>query len=288
MDRWAGGTAPDAGDLRYAAIGGGRDPPSGLPRVLPNSCPAVRPLDEGAELNPLEGCEGHVRRLALSSRWALQSMCKVVHKLRDARVRKFFALAAAEYLPTERRLYVAKADGGRGDVCKLCWRFRESLRHVYVCDCPALRAGRRALVHRCVDMLRAAGTPVVSGGRAPGPRVAGADGQAVWIPVWFDLEGEHWMRVWVPYGTSPRLMTRDRYGDVLGLIPVGLDELLDRVWSSGQWRRRPLGDTQQLLGEVRLELLFGAHAVWRQRCRLVNEWFLAPSSRPYRTARILV
>ena len=54
-------------------------------------------------------------------------MCRSVHKLRDGRLRKFFPLAVTEYLPTERRLAVRRADGGRGDICKHCWRFRESV-----------------------------------------------------------------------------------------------------------------------------------------------------------------
>ena len=241
-----------------------------------------------AALNPILGCgTPHTRRLARSSRWQLQSLCRTVHKLRDARIRKFFPLAVTEFLPTERRLTIQKAAGGRGDVCKLCWRYRESVRHVYVCDSPELRAGRRALVVRTVSLLRNAGVRVVRSVGPPGPRAPTVRGVALWIPVWFDLEEEFWMWVYAPHGTLPGLRTRDRYGDVLGLVPVGLEGLLDRVWVRGQWQRRPLGQVQELQDSIALELLVGAHSVWIQRCALVNAWFRSPEARKHRMARVL-
>ena len=105
--------------------------------------------------------------------------------------------------------------------------------------------------------------------------------------MWFDLEEEYWMWMWAPSGTRPRLRVRDRYGDVLGLIPVGLDRLLDRAWVHGKWKRRPLGQAQELMGKVALELLVGAHSVWIQRCKLVNQWFRSPEATVHRAARIL-
>ena len=287
MRKWAGGPSPERRALAHAGVGGGRDPPATPGPDLLGGTPETPLAGEGATLVPLDGCPSHTRRLAWGSRYALLSMCRVVHRLRSAKARLFFAMVVTEYLPTERRLTVKGAGGGRGDCCKLCGRYRDSVRHVYVCDCPALRAYRRSLVRRCVRILKKSGVQVAHSAYRPGPAVTDGDGDVVWVPVWFDVEDRHWMRVWAPHGQGSGLGVRDRFGDVVGLIPDGLQALLDRTCSRGKWCRRKLGATQELLGAVRLELLLAAQRIWDRRCALMDEWFGSPAAHDYRRARIL-
>ena len=73
-------------------------------------------------LAPTDLVRAHSSRLAAACGDRLMSLSYTVRKCHDRFLLRFFILAAAEWLPVERRLHVADrmGDAGRGDLCKLC------------------------------------------------------------------------------------------------------------------------------------------------------------------------
>ena len=144
----------------------------------------------------------------------------------------------------------------RGDACKRCGGYRESLRHVFVCDDQVTRAIRHLCTSRCVDILREARIPTYrSATMSLVPEPAKGGGYTVWSRVWFDLSDTLWMQTWSARKPTALRWPRDRYGDIIGVLPQGLNSVLDRYWNGEAWVRRQLGDTPVIMEAIRAELM---------------------------------
>ena len=263
--------------------GGGRDKlPDQALRVKgfqPNFLPAFK-----TPLNPLKNCGPHQRRLARSAP-GIHGLLKAIMKSRDPMLRRVYALALMEYLPVERRLMVAKKDAGRGEACKRCGLYVESLRHVFVCNNLFTHSIRRACTLRCVDILREAKVTVVRSNVSPGPPIGVADGFTSWERVWFDISNEFWMQVWTAEYPDQKPCVRDRLGDVLGVLPKGIADRLDRCWQNEGWHRRVLGSTYIILEKLRLEIIDAAVTTYIDRCVTMDKWWKSDAAILFRTAR---
>jgi hypothetical protein len=61
---------------------------------------------------------------------------------------------------------------------------------------------------------------------------------------------------------------------LLGILPPGLDDVFSwKYIGSGYWRRRELGPTKELIGEIQRALLWGGVCVWSARCRAMDTWW---------------
>ncbi len=85
------------------------DPPT-------TSSPGLYP----AMMKPLRPTAQHTSRLIRSNWPGVLSPNAAARSCRDADLTRFWLLLAAEWLPVERRLVVAKKAGARDDSCKLC------------------------------------------------------------------------------------------------------------------------------------------------------------------------
>ena len=121
-------------------------------------------------------------------------MAAAVAKTHDPGLIKFLALAIPEWLPVENRLQRGDRTAGRGGHCKLCRsgagdvRLAETVRHLFVCECPGMRLALGRLVADGCTALVGAGVrvrgpcvqpPVDVGWGAPASRT----GRPRWIPV---------------------------------------------------------------------------------------------------------
>lgn len=215
----------------------------------------------------------------------MKGLAKVVCKSRDPLMRRFYLLAVCEWTPVERRLSRTKRDGQRGDGCKRCGGYRETLRHVYACDALVTRTIRVNCTRRCMDLLHKAGVETHRSASRPAPPAQTQGGVAIWMRVWFDLSDTSWMRVWVKRMPLTLGDARDRLGDVLGVLPTGISDYLDRTWDGETWRRRELGMAQELLSTIRAELMEAALRTYVDRCTDMTQWWQSPEAGPHRAAR---
>ena len=281
---WAGGL-DRLSIRRFRAEGGGFDAPEERCRWGRPAAPIPPPPSPELSLNPLEDTGALTKRLARSNPFGMRSLYKAVCRVRDPLLRRFFSLVAVEQLPTERRLWRQHRAAGRGDVCKCCWLYRESVRHVYTCPHPDMVAARRASVLNGVRLLTMAGVSVVSSPLAPEPP-RGLDGGVVsWIPVWFDVGNTHWMQTFLRPGVSSVAPVRDRLADTIGVLPMGASDVLDWVNDGNAWSRRPLGSVQELTAELQMALLVGAMRTYLRRCAIVERWWTSSSADGAREAR---
>ena len=254
-------TGPTGG----ARAGGCQRRPSPAGTIAPSS------------IDPLLPEVAHSRRLIAACGARLLSLASVVSKCHDHRLSRFFTLAAAGWLPTERRLHVRNLTAGRGDMCKLCGCARETVRHVFVCTSACSRACQVAAVEAGLRVLSGAGVRVVHG---PPPSTPGV----CWRQVWFDLTGGTWMacdaRMVRPQEQAD---ATDGLGDVLGVLPSDSTLLLGRVSvSGGRWRARPLLDLHALQEALQIALVRGAFSSYTSRCRRMQCWWASPSAELFR------
>ena len=89
-------------------------------------------------------------------------MAAAVAKTHDPGLIKFLTLAIPEWLPVENRLQRGDRTAGRGGHCKLCRsgagdvRLAETVRHLFVCECPGMRlALGRLVADGCTALVNA-------------------------------------------------------------------------------------------------------------------------------------
>ena len=235
----------------------------------------------------------HTKRLALSNSSGMASLARTVRQINDPWIRRFFPLLATEWLPVERRLYFINR-GARGFGCKLCGADRDSVRHIYTCRAPSVRNEVLACRARVVSILRSAGVKVTEpiAGSAPAPPtrlepdIGGEAPVVVWIPLWFDIDNKLWMGVAPPWGGALDLDCRDRLADLIGVTPRNLYDQLGSKWTGAVWEVRPPGDVRELVGRIRLELVYGALRAWVARCRAMAKWWESPAACVYRARHI--
>ena len=248
----------------------------------------------GGAMAPLVGTAAHSARLIAANKRGVLELAAVVAKTHDPGLVKFLVLAVPEWLPVERRLERGGRIAGRGGHCKLCERgpgaarVSETVRHLFTCMCPEMKAALVGLVNTSCEVLRAAGVrvegPCRTAPHAPYTATHPApSGRVCWVPVWFDPRRLFWMEVLVreEYNLT-EFSRRDPLGAVLGVLPRRLDRLLEWTRGSVGWVRRELRAQGQLRGQLQIALLRGALKVYQTRCRLVDEWWQLPEQAPSR------
>ena len=282
--QWAGGVAPK--QPTYAPGGGAYEPAApGAPDIQRIS-PAAGLGSFPANMNPLQNCGQHYQHIIRSNPAGLRGLTKVVLKSRDPLMRRFYMLALCEWAPVERRLMATMRAGRRGDGCKRCGRCRETLRHVYVCDALITRNMRANCTRKCVGLLREAGIEVCRSRSRPAPPTRAQGGMTLWMRVWFDLSDTAWMKVWVKRVPVTYGSPRDRLGDILGVLPVGTTDHLDRTWDGETLERRDLGTAQEILRAIRAELMETALRTYVDRCDDMSRWWRSPEAGSHRAARV--
>ena len=235
----------------------------------------------------------HTKRLALSNPSGMASLARTVRRINDPWIRRFFPLLATEWLPVERRLYFVNR-GARGFGCKLCGAVRDSVRHIYACRAPSVRNEVLACRARVVSILRGAGVQVSesTAGSAPSPPtrpepdIGGEAPVVVWVPLWFDTDNKLWMGVAPLSGGALDLDCRDRLADLIGVTPRNLYDQLGSKWTGAVWEVRHPGDVRELVGRIRLELIYGALRAWVARCRAMAKWWESPAACVHRARHI--
>jgi len=90
-------------------------------------------------------------------------------------------------------------------------------------------------------------------------------GSGTLVPAWFDPSGEATVRV-SPNASSDTVDILREFSPLaglLGILPPGLDEVLSwKYVGGGYWRRRELGPTKDLMGEIQRALMWGGLCVW--------------------------
>ena len=179
---------------------------------------------------------------------------------RDSRLVRFLILACCEWLPTERRLYVAGKDHGRGQQCKLCRQGSETNVHALLA-CPHTSAQRSLSAtasEKAVLVAIGRGTPV------PITRP---------LPAWYDPSGDLVVRA-IPSKCRPDRLTaylgHNPLADALGITPPGISSLLGLD-----------GDSSERLRQCRTEIARGAMAVYESRCRALNDWWKSDAAKPH-------
>ena len=195
----------------------------------------------------------------------------------------------------EHLLHRADRSAGRGGHCKLCRTgagdelLAETVRHLFVCQCPEVQGALERLVADGCTALVGAGVRVR--GPCQAPPVDGCGSalppgcRARWVRVWFDPRRLFWMEVVVRDECDVwEYNRRDPLGAVLGVLPRCLDRLLawSRTAGHGGWVRRSLRAQGELRGQMQVLLLRGAWRVYRTRCRLMDDWWRAPAQAPDR------
>ena len=281
--KWAGGGPP--GNPEYGFTGGAHEHVApGAPdiqRISPKAGLGMFP----ANMHPLQDCGGHYQQLIRSNPVGMKGLAKVVRKARDPLMRRFYLPAVCEWTPVERRLTKTGRDGRRGDGCKRCGDYRETLRHVYACDALVTRTIRTNCTRKCLDLLHEAGVETRRSVSRPNPPARTQGGMVCWVRVWFDLSDSSWMRVWMKREPLMHGSPRDRLGDVLGVLPTDTSDYLDSVWDGEIWRRRELGTVQELLGKIRAELMEAALRTYVDRCTDMTQWWRSPEAGRHRAAR---
>ena len=181
-------------------------------------------------------CSAHCPAVSADGH-GVAELAVAVAKTHDPGLLKFLALAVPEWLPVEHRLHRADRTAGRGGHCKLCRtgagdaRLAETVRHLFVCQCPELRGALERLIADGCTALVDAGVRVR--GPCQSPPVDGF-GSALppgcrtrWVRVWFDPRRLFWMEVVVrdEYDVVD-YDRRDPLGAVLGVLPRCLDRLM--------------------------------------------------------------
>jgi hypothetical protein len=162
--------------------------------------------------------------------------------------------------------------GPRDGTCLLCLlAVQETVEHA-LCRCPVAAAIRAQAVTAGMEVLDH-GQDCVDG---PDPREAHDLGPGQLVPVWFDPSGTHTIRVCprVPQAALDAMRAHPTLAGFLGVHPPHLDEVLR--WEYGvdrQWRRRTLGEAQQLMTDVQNVVIWGGLKVWSARCRALRLWW---------------
>lgn len=117
------------------------------------------------------------------------------------------------------------------------------------------------------------------------PATPCGEGSEIWTRVWFDLSDSAWMLSWVP-GTPTLDDARDRLGDILGALPRGITQLLDRRWDGERWQRRPLDEVPELLDTVRAELMEAALQTYVKRLAQMRAWWRSEHAGAHRADRV--
>ncbi len=247
------------------------------------------PPSEAPSMSPLHLEVAHSSRLVAANRIGVVRTSELVAKSRDPALARFWVLALAESLPTERRLWREKRTGRpcRGDRCKLCGTAVETLRHVFVCPHGALVTARKQAWERVVDVLRGAGCRVAPVGQSTTLEPGGLL-EVQWVRAWFGGNSRCWLEIAFPRGGPPPDTgePQDPLGSALGVLPIYLDRALAwRRVPGGGWRRRSLREVELLCGGLRRALLYGALAVWEARCRAMNTWWASPAAGVHAEAR---
>lgn len=176
----------------------------------------------------------------------------------------------------------------RGEGCKLCGAARDSVRHILACRSPTVRNEVLACRERAVALLRSAGVLVnktePSSTDPPPLGVAdvsgGGDGgnsAVYWVPLWFDIGDTYSMCV-EPGGITLDPGARDRLADLIGVAPTNLYGQLGSKWNGSTWEVRPPEEVRELVGRVRLELVYGSLRAWLARCRAMAKWWESPAA----------
>lgn len=258
------------------------DPPT-------TSSPGLYP----AMMKPLRPTAQHTSRLIRSNWPGVLSLNAAARSCRDADLTRFWLLLAAEWLPVERRLVVAKKAGARDDSCKLCGLGVETVRHLPVCANSAVQAQCRRKLSRALGVLRGAGIRVrrsLTAPALPAMRIlTGKRGWVCWIPVWFDLQRRTWMEVALPEpvreGTA-YLSPQDPLASEVGVMPVGIDRvLLGQRSANGCWTRRSLRNLAELKRSLQLSLLRDTFATYVARCQCMTAWWKSPAAATHRATR---
>ena len=249
----------------------------------------------GGPMAPLVSTAAHTARLVSADGNGVAELAGAVAKTHDPGLLKFLALAVPEWLPVEHRLHRADRTAGRGGHCKLCRtgagdaRLAETVRHLFVCQCPELRGALERLVADGCTALVDAGVRVRGPCRSPPVDGFGSalppGCRTRWVRVWFDPRRLFWMEVVVRDECDVvDYDRRDPLGAVLGVLPRCLDRLLawSRVAGRDGWVRRSLRAQGELRGRMQILLLRGAWRVYRTRCRLMDGWWRAPARAPDR------
>ena len=285
LQRWAGGPPPETRTRDTQE--GGHDESDGRDVTHVRILPASDGPELFVSMNPLRRCGPHQVRLVRSTLGGVHSLLKYIRRSRDPFLRRFYALALMEYLPVERRLAVTSRSGGRGDVCKLCGLYRESVRHVFVCDNVIARTVRARCTSSVKAILQDSRVEMTFSDTCPGPPTVVSPGRVVWTPAWFDMTGTLWMRIWVGDGLESPLnnQERDGLGDALGVLPAGLAVALDKYWDGLGWVRRPLGTVQALMQHVRAEIIDAALQTYSARCVAMSDWWKSNCTQSQRARR---
>lgn len=215
------------------------------------------------------GALPHQGRLAREYPKGIVSMLRMARHSRCPNLLRFAVLAVTEWLPTERRLWRRDPGGdnaGRGQQCKLCGGVSETVLHALTCctHAPSV-ASRQVAVARAVA-------------KVAGDHAGSAAGLGTVIPAWFDPSGSAKIRVHpsVNSETLDRLCAHDPLAGILGILPIDVEAVLEWEPDSsvmGGWRRRELGEIQDLAQELRATLCRGAAAAYITRCRGLRAWW---------------
>jgi hypothetical protein len=158
-----------------------------------------------------------------------------------------------EYLPTERRLCIARIGADRDETCKLCGSASESNLHAFgECTHPGVRARQSKSIGdgaRVAQLLDPSGRP-----------------PTIWVPSWFDTM--HTQNVLVPADTSGEVLKaitdHPRMAGFLGVLPPHVDSLISR-------KDDTLHSLQERAACLSLTMVRGALATWLIRVQAMNQ-----------------
>ena len=94
------------------------------------------------------------------------------------------------------------------------------------------------------------------------------------------------MQTWSARRPTATRWPRDRFGDIIGVLPQGLSSVLDRYWNGEAWVRRQLGDTPVIMETIRAELMEAAIQTYVNRCVTMSTWWSSEVAASHRISRI--
>ncbi len=253
--------------------------------------------NHGADTGPLIPNARHSSRIIAANAGGVDEMSRTVKSTRDPWLMRFWVLAVAEWLPTERRLGRKNALGepSRGEACKLCGAEVETCRHLLSCTYESVRAQwcRVRSDTSTITVLRGAGLRVTWSQRRPaghGLRIrtrGGRDCITRWVPLWFARRSNFWLQILSPYENIDMLVQpTDAWASALGVLPEEINQLLWGQKVNGRWQQRQLRDLAKLKEQIQLSLLRGVHETWRIRCRAMGSWWASPTTATFVADRI--
>jgi hypothetical protein len=174
---------------------------------------------------------------------------KLARKQHDAPLIMFMTLAIASWLPAERRLFVARTDARRGELCKLCNGGRDTVFHA-LCSCSTnqVAASREYSIRDAAALF--------------GP----CDGGSGSLPAFFDPTiPASFISVPNSVGVKVLLGLNDfpLLARFIGILPEGVEELIAREGDD-------LKSTQNKTTALSCSLMWGALRTWSARMRSMN------------------